>query len=643
MPQKRYKIVFSGRFVEGKDPDNALRRIASMFKVAPEKVSAAFAKGPGAVIVSTDDRAQAERYVAGLKKAGAICKVSTHQSQQPGPAKDSSSSSQEARSHKRRHPEHARPEHARVIETSIAPPDITLTTLVCTRLTGAQNGLDLNRQDSGRVEFADISLVAVYNSRDGSEDYRILFFLKGTKRPFGAECTSIAFGDFSGVRGKNLLSSLRNFLSFLYARNPDVIFDRSTYDFVAGGPMPLYAKDEIQLASSLYRAMPEDIRASAGGKGYGVARPEEGAAPEEFASIKGSSTKGACPKCGAPRKKEKPDCPRCGLIFVNWYKDKGKRRSALAKTVPLADTSLWSNRYSALAAAAILLGFALPMPKASLAFGVGDVIIWPWQMLGIGISALHSAAMATPQGNVAPLMWSLVLIISSAAALGFRRISSDAVRQWAWLLTGLLTLTLILIVFQKKGFILGSIFWPPSMTAGVIWTMGLLAAATVAAVNHVRKLQAFSGKLTGRISGRLRVLEGASAALLLLLSALMLSARPGPWGTWPVILAELLVISYAATAIYAASRPGSIESPGPSLGRLLSLLARLALLLLPLAGIIAQAYVSKGPSLIVVNPGGLWPASIAHIKAALILAGAASVFGTGLAGLLESWDGSPDN
>ncbi|MCK4912044.1 MAG: hypothetical protein KAR83_10400, partial [Thermodesulfovibrionales bacterium] len=420
------------------------------------------------------------------------------------------------------------------------------------------------------------------------------------------------------------------FLTFLYARRPEVIFDRATYDFVAGGPMPMFTKDEILLATALYRAMPEDMRASGGGEGYGVARHEEVGVPEE-----GASTKGVCPKCGAQRASGKPDCPRCGLVFVNWYRDKGEKRGSLAETGPVNDTASWSGRYATRAAAAILLGFALPMPKASLAFGMGAVIIWPWQMLGIGISAPHAAAMATPQSSGAPLMWSLALILSSAAVLGFRRISKDTVRQWAWLLTGLLTLALSLIVFQSEGSVLGSIFWPPSMTAGIVWMLGLLAAATAAGVNHVRKLHDVS-----EVSGRLRLLQGASGGLLLLLSALMLIARPGPWGTWPVIVAELLVISYAATAIYCASRPGL---PGPSLGRHLSLLARISLILLPLAGIIAQAYVSKDPSLIVINPGGLWPASFAHIKAALILAGAASVFGAGLTGLIGRGYGPPSS
>ncbi len=617
MPQKRYKVVFSGRFVEGKDPVKALEIISSMFRVAPERVRAAFAKGPGAVIVSTDDMDQAQRYVVGMKKAGAICKVSTQHGERLSPARTPSKGHGSV---ERTVKAAGSPSGALVLEILPGPTDITLTTLVCARLTGAQDVLDLNRQDRGRVEFSDVSLVSVYNSLDGSEDYRILFFVRGNKRPFGAECASIAFSDFPGVKGKNLMASLRNFLTFLYARHPEIIFDRATYDFVAGGPMPLFTKDEIVLATALYRAMPEDMRTSAGSESYGAARPEEAVVPEGADSTKDSPIKGVCPKCGAPRKKAKPACPRCGLVFVNWYQDKEKRRGSLAKAGPGEGPSSWSRRYATRAALAILLGFLLPMPKASLLFGAGSVIIWPWQMLGIGIKATHTTAMATPQSAGAPVVWSLVLVISAVAAIAIGRIRRPAVRNPAWLVTGPLTLALVLIVFQGDGFILGSIFWPPSMGAGVLWTLGLLASAVMASINRIRKLH--------DVSGRLRLLQGVSGGLLLILSALMLIMRPGAWGAWPIVIAELLIILFAAVGVYCALRPV------PSLEGFLSLLAKIALIALPAAGTIAQVYVSHDPSNIIIAPGGLWPAALGHLKAALILGGAATVFCAGLIGLL---------
>ena len=633
MPQKRYKVVFSGKFVEGKNPGKALEMIASMFKVAPEKVRAAFAKGPGAVIVSTDDRDQAQRYVNGMKKAGAICMISTQHGERLSSSKMPGSVEKTVKAA-------GSPSGAQVVEIATGPTDITLTTLACPRLSGAHDSLNLGRKDRASAGFGDIALASVYNTEDGTENYRMLFFLRGNKRPFGAECTSIAFGDFPGVKGPNLLSSLRNFLTFLYARNPGIIFDRATYDFIAGSRVPLFAKDEIMLATALYRAMPyepyepdepngpdepdepKELRAAGAGAGYGAAP-----APEEPLKDEDPSAKGVCPKCGAPREKGKPDCPRCGLVFINWYRDKGRRRGALAASEQAGPAPDRPALYAFLAGMALLTGFLLPMPKTSLAFGMGQVIIWPWHLVGIGIKAPHAAAMATPYSDGAPVVWSLVLVLSAVAAFALGRIPKPAVRTWGWLLAGSLTLALVLIVFQSEGFILGSIFWPPSMGAGLVWMLGLLAAGVLASINHVRKLH--------DVSGRLRLLQGISGGLLLIIAAFMLVAGPGAWGTWPIVIAELLVISYAALGIYCAWRSE------PSLEGFLSLLARISLAALPVAGTIAQAYVSQDPSDIIIAPGGAWSAAFGHMKAALILGGAATVFCAGFLGLLQQKYSSP--
>ena len=621
MPQKRYKVVFSGKFVEGKNPGKALEMIASMFKVAPEKVRAAFARGPGAVIVSTDDRDQAQRYVNGMKKAGAICMISTQHGERLSPAKMPGSVEKTVKAA-------GSPSGAQVVEIATGPTDITLTTLACPRLSGAHDSLNLGRKDRASAGFGDIALASVYNTEDGSENYRILFFLRGNKRPFGAGCTSISFGDFPGVKGTNLLASLRNFLTFLYARNPGIIFDRTTYDFIAGSRVPLFAKDEIILATALYRAIPDEpdepkeLRAADAGAGYGAAPAAE--EPE------GPSTKGVCPKCGARRAPGKPDCPRCGLVFVNWHRDKGRRRGALADTTQAGPASSErSTGYAKLAGIALLTGFLLPMPKTTLLFGMSSVIIWPWHLVGIGIKAPHAAAMATPFSQGAPVVWSLVLIISAVATLALGRTAKPAVRTWAWLLTGSLTLALVLIVFQNEGFILGSIFWPPTMGAGTVWMLGLLAAGVLASINHIRKLH--------DVSGRLRLLQGISGGLLLIIAAFMLVAGHGAWGTWPIVIAELLVISYAAMGIYCAWRPE------PSLEGFLSLLARISLVALPVAGTIAQAYVSHDLSDMIIAPGGAWSAAFGHIKAALILGGAATVFCAGFLGLLQRKHGSPES
>ena len=605
MPQKRYKVIFTGRFVKGKDQVKALEMIASMFRVSPEKVRAAFARGPGAVIVSTDNKEQAERYVNGMKKAGAICTV---RAQQGDPA----------HSEKKPAPRPARSTsaNARTVEISIGPTDITLTTLTCPRLTGMDKALNLNRKDRATAEFGEIASISLYNAKDGAEDYRFLFFLSTNKRPFGAECTNIAFGDFPGVKGINLLSSLRNFLTFLYARNPGILFEKETFDFVAGGQVPLFTKDEIQLATALYRAMPDEAKTSGISSGYGVAPSPEN--PEEPEPVR---SRGVCPKCGEKREPGSPECPRCGLVFVKWSNaGKGRKRRAIAAASDTGEHGSESLRAFAFRASmAILAGFLLPVPKSSVLFGK-TAILWPWNMLGLGLDKAHVAAMANPQSEGAPLYLSLLLIALGVSALAFGQLPKAKIRFWAWHLTGALTLLILLVVFRADGFVLGSIFWPPSIEAGIIWMAALVGAGLLASINHVRKLY--------DVTLGLRLLQGTGAVLLLVLTSSMLLERPGPWGAWPIIIAELLLISYAAAGVYAAIKKE------PTIANFLSLFARGLIILLPLAGAIAQAFVSHDPSDVVIAPGGAALAIFSHIKAALLLFGGTAMFASGLSGLL---------
>ena len=300
MSQERFNVIFTGKFVEGFDPHKAMEMIASMFKVSPERVRAAFSKGAGAVIASTNDKDKARRYAVGMKKAGAICTV--HAQQEPtGQSKPQAQPAGDAQG----------------VRINIGPTDITLTTISCPRLTGmagADNALNVNRKDSSRVEFKDISAISVYNATDGAEDYHILFFLSSIKRPFGALCMNIVFGDFPGVTGPNLLSSLRNFLTFIYARNSRIIFDSKTFEFIAGGQIQLFVKDEIKLATALYSALPDEAKTTEILSGYGVTQTSQYPVPEE--------TRDVCPKCGENRKPASRACPRCGLLFSKWKRKK---------------------------------------------------------------------------------------------------------------------------------------------------------------------------------------------------------------------------------------------------------------------------------------------------------------------------------
>jgi hypothetical protein len=603
MSAKRFRVVFSGKFVKGSDPQQVLKRISALFKVAPERINTAFAKGQGSVIVSTNDKQQAERYVRGLRKAGAICAISTSSEAKVKTAP----SLVKSVSHFDGSP--------LVVDPKTVPVDITLTTINCTRLSGDETCLNLNRKDRQRVPLNEINLVSIYNASFAEDDYRILFYIKTSKRPFGALCSAISFSDFPGVKGPNLLASLRSFLSFLHARNPGLILDRSTYDFAAGGAVLFYLKEEITLASALYSAMPEELRATkAEGLSYGAYTPEDS---EE------QTQKNTCPKCGHKREAGAKECPRCGLVFVNWSRSKRKKRSSVIVQGMEDPTTSWSSRFALKATVLLLAGLILPIPGAIFSFGKSYTLM-PWNLFGLGEAA---ASLNLPQTESPPLYFALTVLLIALISGGMRFLRSSLIRHLSWLSGGLISLILMLIVFRPQGFALGFIFWPQSTKVGIFWAGGIIICTLLASLNHLRKF--YLSPLNLPINdGRLRLIQILSSVALITISITLLFIALPLLASWPIKIILFILIPYALISIYSG-----LNVP-PVLTRPLSLYARTLLILLPVLGTLAQHYVSSDPSALVIIPRGLAHASVANIKVALLLLASAILFGAGFVGFI---------
>jgi hypothetical protein len=269
-----YRIIFTGRLQKGRKPAEILKRISDEFGADPAKVRSMF-KGKGSVVLTVADREQAIKYTEAFKRAGALCTVS-------GPGEP-------------RIPEPPGPQDGyKVVLPEPGPKDVTLSPVTCTRITGAEGGVDLNRPDRGAVPYGDLALVSVFNSEDQSEEYRLLIFVAGAKRPYMTDANMISFGDFPGASGSNLRQSLRNFIRHLLGKNPGMAVDRGTADFISGSPPPLFTKDTVILSTALYSAL---------GPG-GVPPAPEAVSPEGAAR---------CPKCGHGQPDYLPVCAQCGF------------------------------------------------------------------------------------------------------------------------------------------------------------------------------------------------------------------------------------------------------------------------------------------------------------------------------------------
>ena len=73
-PEKRYKILYSGKVAKGRDLDEVKRNLKSLFKVGDSKIEQLFS---GRVIVIKDsvDYEAAMKYQMAFETAGAVCKV----------------------------------------------------------------------------------------------------------------------------------------------------------------------------------------------------------------------------------------------------------------------------------------------------------------------------------------------------------------------------------------------------------------------------------------------------------------------------------------------------------------------------------------------------------------------------------------
>ena len=74
IPEKRYKILFSGKIAKGRDPDEVKRNLKSLFKVGDNKIEQLFS-GRLLVIKDSVGYESAMKYQMAFETAGAVCKV----------------------------------------------------------------------------------------------------------------------------------------------------------------------------------------------------------------------------------------------------------------------------------------------------------------------------------------------------------------------------------------------------------------------------------------------------------------------------------------------------------------------------------------------------------------------------------------
>ena len=84
MDQPLYDVFFTGKLVEGADPDTARAGFAKLFKASPEAVEKFF-NGKAQVLKRGVNKEEALKYKAALHKAGMMVAFKAHQTESPAP------------------------------------------------------------------------------------------------------------------------------------------------------------------------------------------------------------------------------------------------------------------------------------------------------------------------------------------------------------------------------------------------------------------------------------------------------------------------------------------------------------------------------------------------------------------------------
>ncbi|MFC1649948.1 hypothetical protein ACFL2X_00110 [Candidatus Latescibacterota bacterium] len=264
MEETSYNLIFRGVIADGHDAETVRKNIAELFKVSEEKVERLFSGRP-VTVKKNVDKATALKYQSAFKKAGALCSVEPF-----SVAADKKSSAEEkppGTSPDQKVPDAA--EGSAAAEFSIPPglkvilPERTKRELRFSpqqspSVSSSGNDLNFNRADMKTIPIEKIELVSVFSEELNDEIiYRIVFFLNGMKRPLLLNVDTIRYNQFPGVRNDTTMKSLANFILYLLCKNPNIIIDRHTEEFLHGNQQNLIVIEPLDFITAIGKSIEE--------------------------------------------------------------------------------------------------------------------------------------------------------------------------------------------------------------------------------------------------------------------------------------------------------------------------------------------------------------------------------------------------
>ena len=264
MKETSYNIIFRGEIAEGQDVNKVKKNFGALFKVNDEKIDLLFSGRP-VNIKKNIDHSTAIKYREAIEKAGARCAIEPVTGKtETKPPHESEEQKESAQPPAAIEPETTRTsipalQHTvKVISTERIKRDVTYSPKQCPSISASEKGLNFHRPDCREVLFDSIRLVSVFAEEAlVGREFRLVMFLKNSKRPYISNGDNIRFPDFPGVKDEGLISSLRNFVLFLCNKNHDLIIDERTYNYIKGDDLNLLVIEPLDVITSLGKALGE--------------------------------------------------------------------------------------------------------------------------------------------------------------------------------------------------------------------------------------------------------------------------------------------------------------------------------------------------------------------------------------------------
>jgi len=290
----KYKLVFSGKISDSKEVEEVKRDLASLLGCPVSKVGPLFS-GKRIILKKQLDQESARRYKEAFERVGALCQV-VEDAGESGLLREKILTKPSLLG------------VPRMVRGSIA-----FQPQPSSRLTGWQNGVNVNRNDVDKILFQQIRLLSAFTDIGQGEDQaQLLLFVEGFKRPFLVDAHQIKYSDFPAVEEETSASSLRKFLEFLFSKNPEIGFDKATWDFVQGDYPQVLESDLLSMATALAREMEAYAETPPERRGDGLQGPED--EEEETTLHPPAGQQVRCSECGFEQ--ERSDvCLSCGAAI----------------------------------------------------------------------------------------------------------------------------------------------------------------------------------------------------------------------------------------------------------------------------------------------------------------------------------------